>query len=51
MSSDSEPRLLVANHHGVQVLITLWPDGTATIATRLNDSATWGPPTPLEETE
>jgi hypothetical protein len=31
----------------VQMLITVWEDGTATIATR-RDSGTWGPPHDLD---
>lgn len=29
---------------GTQVLVTLWSDGTATLAERPNYVATWGPP-------
>lgn len=29
------------------VLITVWDDGTATMATREHPGATWGPPVPL----
>jgi len=51
VSSESEPRRLIGLHFGVQMLVTLWPDGSAEIATRLNGSETWSAPSPLEETE
>lgn len=51
MGSESEPRHLIANHFGVQILVTLWPDGYAECATRLSSVTSWSPPSPLQETE
>lgn len=57
-TSESEPaRLLTAEVslpwrevvERVQVLVTLWPDGTAEAALRADAHDTWGPPVPMDE--
>ena len=31
------------------VLVSMWPDGTVTVATRPDPHATWGPPVTMKE--
>lgn len=42
------PRELNGQDGHVESLVTVWPDGTATIAYRIN-GGTWGFPYPMEE--
>lgn len=56
-SSESEPRLLLAEtplpwregREAVQVLVTIWPDGTAEVALRADRHDTWSPPVLMGE--
>ena len=43
----TEPRVLTDAARCV--LVTVWPDGQTTVATREHTSHTWGPPVPLRE--
>lgn len=36
---------------GVEVLVTLWPDGQGDIATRTRPEHSWGPPIKMERRE
>lgn len=37
--------------NGGQMLLDIYPDGTATVATRSHPSETWSPPVPVTVTE
>ena len=44
-----KPRYFLSEAVPVQHLVMIWPDGSATLATRVGSSAVWGPPVELHE--